>query len=186
MKHILIMLTTSSVLPLQFLFANPLLGLWIMSGGRVQCSIASYLPPPGHIITPPPPTPRWVTLSPLLPLFFPLYDHYRTHFLSGTFLILKIFFLTLHMALSHIHTFIVYAQSVVFPNPSPNLYPSLTYYHLCTHLISETFVLKIFVLSLHIASSSFLFRSISWFYVFHSDDLFLKIHPKKELQTHRD
>jgi len=47
------------------------------------------------------------------------------------------------MALFHIHTFIVYAQAVVFPNPSPSSCPSVLYVH----------------------SSAFLSHSIRWFYV---------------------
>jgi hypothetical protein len=146
MKHILIRLTTSSVSPLQLLFAYPNPG-----------------PPPPHTKMSDP-----IPLTSLV--FIPLDDHCRTHldfYILKIFLALhfyfpcvysfrwplpythrlfisKRFFLALHMALSHIHTFIVYAQSVIFPNPSPDFIPQ-KYYHYRTHLISETFFLKLFL-----------------------------------------
>jgi hypothetical protein len=118
------------------------------------------------------------------------------------------FFIALHMALSHIHTFIVYAQSVIFPNPSPDFIPQ-KYYHYCTHLISETFFSKAYPILAHgtaphthiyricaavvfpnpnpnschyltcVHSLSFLFRSTSWIYILDSDDLFLTAPQRK-------
>jgi hypothetical protein len=112
------------------------------------------------------------------------------------------------MALSHIHTFIVYAQSVIFPNPSPDFIPQ-KYYHYRTHLISETFFSKAFPILAHgtaphthiyricaavvfpnpnpnschyltcVHSLSFLFRSTSWIYIFDSDDLYLTAPQRK-------
>ena len=112
--------------PDQQILLPPLGGVWPRPGS----GILVYLPPGlGHPRTPPLPPPHTKMSDPIpltslifsfiWPLLYTLYI--RDFSYSEDFV-----FLTLHMALSHIHTFIVYAQSVVFPNPSPNLYPSLT------------------------------------------------------------
>ena len=59
---------------------------WIMSGGRVQCSIASYLPPRPYPNPNPPPPPHLLEcpLTPLLPLFHSLNSPYCTHLIPNT------------------------------------------------------------------------------------------------------
>ena len=98
MKHILIRLTTSSVSPLQLLFAYPNPG-----------------PPPDTKMSDP------IPLTSLV--FIPLDDHYRTHLFPETFYILKIFFSSLaHGTVPHTHIYRI-CKAVVFPNPNPNNIP---------------------------------------------------------------